>query len=211
MMAIGISSLGIVVIISLFMGAVSTVQTAYQLTVSYISKTIIGSIASDTSMLEFAPTITCLVLAGKVGSSLSSEIGSMKVNEEIDYLETMGVNSAGYIISPKILAGLIMIPLLVIVSAALCIFGGMMVGQLTGIVTGEEFIQGARSTFKPFTPVFTIIKAVTYAFVITSVSSYHGYYVEGGSIEVGEASTRAVVYSCILILFFDYALAQILL
>ena len=211
MWSIGITSLGIVAIISFFMGAVTTVQTAYQLVAGFIPKTIIGSIVSDSSMLELAPTITSLVLAGKVGSSLASEIGSMKVNEEVDYLETMGVNSAGYIVAPKIIAGLVMIPLLIIVSATLCIVGGIVVSQATGILSGDAFIGGARSTFKPFTPVFTLIKATTFAFIITSVSSYHGYFVEGGSVEVGRASTRAVVYSCILILFSDYMLAQVIL
>jgi phospholipid/cholesterol/gamma-HCH transport system permease protein len=210
-MSIGLSTVGIIAIISTFTGAVTTVQTAYQLVAGLVPLSIIGSIVSDSSMLELAPTICNLVVAGKVGSSIASEIGSMKVNEEIDYLETMGVNSAGYVITPKIIAGLLMIPLLTILAAALSIAGGVFVGELTGILPREEFLEGARGSFKTFTVVFMMIKATTFAFIITSVSSYQGYFVTGGSVEVGEASTRGVVYSCIILLFSDYALAQIIL
>lgn len=208
--SIGLGTIAIISIISTFTGAVTTVQTAYQL-VAGVPLSLIGSIVSNSSMLELAPTICNLVVAGKVGSSIASEIGSMKVNEEIDYLETMGVNSAGYVITPKIIAGLLMIPLLTILAAALSIAGGLFVGELAGILPREEFLEGARGSFQTFTVFVMMVKATTFAFIITSVSSYHGYVVSGGSVEVGKASTKGVVYSCILILFADYALAQIIL
>ncbi|MFN3529149.1 MAG: MlaE family ABC transporter permease [Bacteroidia bacterium] len=211
MVAIGINSLGIVVIISVFMGAVTTVQTAYQLVSGLVSKSIIGAIVSDSSMLELGPTITSLVLAGKIGSSIASEIGTMRVSEQIDALEIMGVNAAGYLISPKILAAIITIPMLIVLSISLCIGGGIFVGDLTGILSAQQFIEGARSSFLPYNVFFSLMKAFTFAFIISSVSAYQGYYTQGGSLEVGQASTRAVVFSCILILLADYLLAQILL
>lgn len=211
MVEIGIGSLGIVAIISIFLGAVTTVQTAYQLVSPLIPLYIIGSIVSDSTILELAPTITCLVLAGKIGSNIASELGTMRISEQIDALEIMGVNTSAFLIAPKILAALFVIPLLVIVSGFLSIYGGQFVGQLTGIISTDDFVFGARDTFKGFNVFFSLIKAFTYAFIITSVSSYQGYYVKGGALEIGQASTRAVVYCCILILFSDYLLAQMLL
>lgn len=211
MVEIGIGSLPIVAIIALFSGAVSTVQTAYQLVSGFVPTTIIGSIVSDTVILEFAPTITCLVLAGKVGSSIASEIGTMKVSEQIDALEVMGINSAGYLVLPKIIAGVIMVPLLIIIAMFLGVYGGMMAGSMAEILPTEQFLTGARSTFLGFNVVFSIIKATTFGFIITSISSFQGYYTEGGALEVGKSSTNAVVYSAIMILFTDYLIAQILL
>jgi phospholipid/cholesterol/gamma-HCH transport system permease protein len=211
MVAIGINSLGIVMIISVFMGAVTTVQTAYQLVSGLVSKTIIGAIVSDSSILELGPTITSLVLAGKIGSSIASEIGTMRVTEQIDALEIMGVNAPGYLISPKILAAIITIPMLIVLAISLSIGGGIFVGDATGILSSQQFIEGARSSFLPFNVFFSLTKAFTFAFIIASVSAYQGYYTTGGSLEVGQASTRAVVFSCILILLSDYLLAQLLL
>ncbi len=208
---IGIGSLAIVVIIAIFQGAVTTLQIAYQLISPLIAKPVIGSVVSDSSMLELAPTITCLVLAGKVGSHIASEIGSMKMSEQIDALEVMGINSSGYLALPKIIAGLIMIPMLVIISIFLSNVGGIIAGEASGILTSEEFIQGARESFIPFNLVFSLIKAFTYAFIITTVSCFMGYTAEGGALEVGASSTKAVVYSAVAILFSDYLLAQILL
>ncbi len=211
MNSIGIGSLPIVAITALFIGAVTTVQTAYQLVSGLIAKSVIGTIVSDSTMLELGPTITCLVLSGKVGAHISSEIGNMRISEQIDALEVMGINAPSYLALPKILAGVIMIPILNIVAITLSIYGGYMAGELSGILTHEEFVSGARSTFKGFTLVFSMIKAFTFAFIITSVSSYQGYYTKGGALEVGESSTKAVVYSSVLILFFDYLLAELLL
>ena len=208
---IGVGSLSIVVIIAIFQGAVTTLQIAYQLISPLIAKPVIGSIVSDSSMLELAPTITCLVLAGKVGSNIASEIGTMRVSEQIDALEVMGINSSGYLALPKIVAGLIMIPMLVIISIFLSNLGGVIAGEASGILTYEEYFQGARESFMPFNLLFSLIKAFTYAFIITSVSAFQGYTTNGGALEVGASSTKAVVYSAVAILFSDYLLAQILL
>lgn len=211
MYKIGIGSLPIVAITALFIGAVTTVQTAYQLVSGLISKSIIGTIVSDSTILELGPTISCLVLSGKVGAHIASEIGNMRISEQIDALDVMGINASAYLALPKIIAGMIMIPLLNIIAITLSIYGGYMAGELSGILTHDEFITGARSTFKGFTVLFSTIKALTFAFIITSVSSYQGFYTTGGALGVGESSTRAVVYSSVLVLFFDYILAEILL
>lgn len=208
---IGIGSLVIVIIIAVFQGAVTTLQIAYQLISPLVAKPVIGSIVSDSSMLELAPTITCLVLAGKIGSHMASEIGTMRITEQIDALEVMGINSASFLALPKIVAGIIMIPLLVIISVALSISGGILAGTASGILSAQEFISGAQETFLPFNLAFSIIKGFTYAFLITSISCYHGYFTHGGALEVGSSSTKAVVYSAVCILLFDYLLSQILL
>ncbi len=208
---IGVGSLAIVAIIAIFQGAVTTLQIAYQLVSPLVANPVIGSIVSDSSMLELAPTITCLVLAGKVGSHIASEIGTMKVSEQIDALEIMGINSRAFVASPKIIAGIVMFPCLIIISIFLSNVGGIFAGYASGILTPDEFIQGARESFLPFNLAFSLIKAFVYAFIITSVSSYHGYKTEGGALEVGSSSTKAVVYSAVLILFSDYLLTQLLL
>jgi phospholipid/cholesterol/gamma-HCH transport system permease protein len=211
MYKIGIGSLPIIAITSLFIGAVTTVQTAYQLVSGLIAKSVIGTIVSDSTMLELGPTISCLVLSGKVGAHIASEIGNMRISEQIDALEVMGINATGYLALPKIIAGMLMIPLLNIIAITLSIYGGYMAGELSGILTHDEFILGARSTFKGFTVFFSCVKAFTFAFIITSVSSYQGYYTKGGALEVGESSTKAVVYSSVLVLLFDYILAELML
>ncbi|MBO6515470.1 MAG: ABC transporter permease [Bacteroidia bacterium] len=208
---IGAGSLAIVAIIAVFQGAVTTLQIAYQLVSPLVANPVIGSIVSDSSMLELAPTITCLVLAGKVGSHIASEIGTMKVSEQIDALDIMGINAPAFVALPKIIAGVIMVPCLIIISIFLSNLGGILAGHASGILTPDEFIQGARESFLPFNLAFSLIKAFVYAFIITSVSSFHGYKTEGGALEVGHSSTRAVVYSAVLILFSDYLLTQLLL
>lgn len=208
---IGVNSLGIVTMISVFMGAVTTVQTAYQLVSALIEDYVIGQVVSDSTILELSPTITCLVLAGRVGSNIASEIGTMRVSEQIDALEVMGINAAGYLILPKLLASLIVIPMLVLISMFLSILGGMIAGQLTGIVSFDDFIFGAHTSFRTYTLVFALIKSFAFAFVLGTIPSYHGFYTKGGALEVGQASTRAVVLSCVFILFLDYLLAQLFL
>ncbi len=193
------------------MGAVTTIQTSYQLVSNLFSNSVIGSVVSNSTILELSPTITTLVLAGRVGSSIASEIGTMRVSEQIDALEVMGINSAGYLIFPKIVAALFVIPMLVIISMFLTISGGILAGEVTNILTMKEFLEGTRNTFRTFTLVFSLIKAVTFAFVLSSVPSYQGYYTYGGALEVGQSSTRAVVLSCVFILFLDYLLAQLFL
>ncbi|PCH66769.1 MAG: ABC transporter permease [Bacteroidetes bacterium] len=211
MNSMGVGSLGIVALVALFMGAVTTVQTAYQLTNPFIPVSIIGSIVSDSSILALGPTLTCLVLSGKIGSSIASQIGTMRVSEQIDALEIMGINSAGYLILPKLIAAVIVIPLLIIIAIFLSTYGGMMVGAWSGYLSTEDFMMGAMNSFRPFTVVFAMIKTVCFAFIIASVSAYFGYYTQGGSLEVGKASTKAVVYSCILVLVSDYLLAELIL
>jgi len=208
---IGVKSLGIVVLISVFMGAVTTIQTSYQLVSNLISSSVIGSVVSNSTILELSPTVTSLVLAGRIGSSIASEIGTMRVSEQIDALEVMGINSAGYLILPKIIASLIVIPMLIIISMFLSLSGGILAGELTNILSREEFLSGARSSFKTFTLIFALMKAFTFAFVISSIPAYQGYFTHGGSLEVGQSSTKAVVLSCVFILFLDYLLAQMFL
>jgi phospholipid/cholesterol/gamma-HCH transport system permease protein len=211
MMEIGVGSIGIVVIISLFLGAVLTVQTAYQFTTPFLSKNIIGSIVTNSILLEIGPSVTCLILAGKIGSNVASELGTMRISEQIDALEIMGVNSASYLILPKIIASVIMVPMLIIIAMFLGITSGVLVGGWTGAVSQHLFIQGSIEYFIPFTVTFALIKATTFGFFISSVAAYFGYYTEGGSFEVGRTSTKAIVTVSIILLIADYILAQLLL
>jgi phospholipid/cholesterol/gamma-HCH transport system permease protein len=208
---IGIGSLGIVVIISFFMGAVSSVQTAYQLVNPIIPKSTIAQIVRDTVILEFAPTLVCIVLAGVVGSKIASELGNMRVSEQIDALEIMGINTKAYLVLPKIVASLLVIPALVIISGALGIWGGRLAGVATHILSADEFDKGLLEAFLPYNVFFAMAKAYTFAFIISSVPAYFGYNVKGGALEIGRSSTRSVVVSCVLILFADYILAALLL
>ena len=208
---IGIGSLGIVVIISVFMGAVSTLQTAYQLVSPFIPLSTIAQIVRDTVILEFSPTLVCIVLAGVVGSKIASELGNMRVSEQIDALEIMGINTKTYLILPKLLAALLVIPMLVVISAVLGIWGGRLAGTLTGILSAAAFDNGLHQFFKPYNVFFALAKAYTFAFIISSIPAYYGYYVQGGALEIGRASTKSVVVSCVLVLFADYLLAALLL
>ena len=208
---IGIGSLGIVAIISIFMGAVSTVQTAYQLVSPLIPKSSIAQIVRDTVILEFAPTLVCIVLAGVVGSKIASELGNMRVSEQIDALEIMGINTKAYLIGPKILAAIVVIPMLVVIASILGIWGGRMAGTMAHIISATTFDKGLLEGFIPYNVFFALSKAYTFAFIISSIPAYFGYYVKGGSLEIGRSSTKAVVMSCILILFADYILAALLL
>src|SRR6476660_7711911 len=208
---IGIRSLGIVVIISFFMGAVSALQTAYQLTSPVIPKSTIAQIVRDTVILEFAPTLVSIVLAGVVGSKIASELGNMRVSEQIDALEIMGINTKAYLVLPKILAGLIMIPMLIVVSMVLGIWGGRFAGVLSGIISANQYDRGLLEGFLPYNVFFALVKAYVFAFIIASVPAFYGYNVKGGSLEIGRSSTKSVVVSCILILFADYVLSALLL
>jgi phospholipid/cholesterol/gamma-HCH transport system permease protein len=208
---IGIGSLGIVAIISIFMGAVSTVQTAYQLVSPLIPKSTIAQIVRDTVILEFAPTLVCIVLAGVVGSKIASELGNMRVSEQIDALEIMGINTKAYLIIPKILAALITIPQLVILAMCLGIYGGRLAGTTSGILSADIFDEGLLKEFVPFNIRFAMYKAITFAFIISSIPAYYGYYVKGGALEIGRSSTKSVVVSCVMILFADYILAALFL
>ena len=208
---IGIGSLGIVSIISIFMGAVSAAQTAYQLTNPLLSKTILSQVVRDTVILEFAPTLVCIVLAGVVGSKIAGELGNMRSTEQIDALEIMGINTKSYLVMPKIVAALITIPMLVVIAMFLGIWGGRLTSSLTNIVSTDVYDTGLLQNFAPFNVTFALIKAYTFAFIISSIPAFYGYNVKGGALEIGRASTTAVVTSCILILFADYLLAALIL
>lgn len=208
---IGVRSLGIVIIISVFLGAVTTVQTAYQLITPIIPKTVIAVIVRDNIILELAPTLICVVLAGVVGSRIASELGNMRISEQIDALEIMGINTKAYLVLPKIVAALIVVPCLIVLAAVLGIWGGKIAGELSGILPPEIFNQGLLEDFIPYNVFFAMSKAYTYSFIISSVPAYYGYHVQGGSLEIGRAGTKSVIVSCILILLADYALAAILL
>jgi len=211
MNSLGINSIGIVVIISVFMGAVITLQTAYNLENPLIPTYLIGLTARDSMILEFSSTIVGLILAGKVGSSIASEIGTMRITEQIDALEIMGVNSASHLILPKIVAAVLINPFLTIISIFVGITGGYLASVFTGAVAPASYIQGLHYAFIPFYITYTLVKTVFFAFIITSVPAYHGYYSSGGALEVGRSSTMAVVYSSVLILLFNVLLTQLLL
>ncbi|HWC53792.1 MAG TPA: ABC transporter permease [Chitinophagaceae bacterium] len=208
---IGIGSLGIVAIISVFIGAVSTIQTAYQLVSPLIPRSTIAQIVRDTVILEFAPTLVCIVLAGVVGSKIASELGNMRVSEQIDALEIMGVNTKTYLVLPKIVAALVVVPMLVVLSMVLGIWGGRMAGNMANIISGYTYDKGLLEFFVPYNVIFALVKSYVFAFIIASISAYYGYFVKGGALEIGKASTKAVVVSCILILFGDYVLSALLL
>lgn len=207
---IGVGSLIIVVLISIFIGAVTAVQFAYQLDGTLVPQYYIGYIVRDITIIELAPTITCLVLAGKVGSNMAAEIGGMRQKEHIDAMEIMGVNTAAFLVMPKVIAALFVIPLLVAIAAFVSIVGGYVSSVPTGLLSDTEYILGVRSFFVPYNVFMMFVKAFVFAFLLTTVSCYQGYYVKGGSIELGEASTNAVVFSDILILLSDYLIALVL-
>ena len=215
---IGIESLLVVMLIATFTGAVTTIQTANQLLTpsdlfptQLIPKFVVGAVVSTSAILELAPTVTCLVLAGKIGANIASEIGNKKISEQIDAYEVMGINSASFVALPKIVAGLIMIPSLIIVANFLLIYGGVLTTQFTTALTIDDLVEGARMVFHAEYVKIMLIKGFIFAFLITSLSSFQGYYTEGGALEVGEAGTKAVTKICIAILFFDLVIAQIFL
>jgi phospholipid/cholesterol/gamma-HCH transport system permease protein len=210
-MFLGVHSIGIITIISFFMGAVICLQTAYNTENPIYPVYLIGLGVRDSIILEFSSTISALILAGKVGSNIASEIGTMRVTEQIDALEIMGVNSASYIILPKIIATLVFNPILTLISIIVGIIGGWAAGVFAGVISSENFIYGIQYAFIPYYITYSLIKTLFFAFIMTSVSSFYGYYVEGGSLEVGRASTKSVVASSIFILMFNVILTQLLL
>ncbi|MBN2520799.1 MAG: ABC transporter permease [Bacteroidales bacterium] len=208
---LGINSIGIVIIISIFSGAAITIQTAYNIENPLLPSYLIGVGARDSLLLEFSSTMVALILAGKIGSSIASELGTMRISEQIDALEMMGVNSASYLIFPKIIGLMIFSPILTILSVFVGITGGFFAAILTGVATSEEYIMGIQYVFIPFYVAYAIIKSIVFAFLITSISAYHGYYVSGGVLEVSRSSTRAAVHSSIFIIIFNLILTQLLL
>jgi phospholipid/cholesterol/gamma-HCH transport system permease protein len=207
---IGVGSVVIIALISIFIGAVASVQFAYQLDGQLVPRYYIGYIVRDLCIIELSPTVSCLILAGKVGSNMAAEIGGMRQKEHIDAMEIMGVNTAAYLVLPKIIAALFVVPLLVAISAFVGILGGYLASVPTELLAHGDYVRGLRSFFKEYNVVMMFAKAFTYAFLLTSISCYQGYYVKGGSVELGQASTNAVVYSDIAILLADYVITILL-
>ena len=209
--ALGLNSIGIVAIISIFMGAVVTLQMSINLQSVFIPQYLIGYATRETMILEFSSTVVALILAGKVGSNIASEIGTMRITEQIDALEIMGVNSPNYLILPKIIATMFVFPLLSILSMLIGCFGGYFVAIFTGVMNPDSYIEGLFNEFRPWSIWYSLIKMVFYAVIITSISGFYGYYAKDNSLEVGKASTQAVVVSSVVLLVCDLILTQILL
>ena len=193
------------------MGAVTTIQTAYNLVSPFIPDYVISLVVRDMTLLELSPTIIAIIYAGKVGSNIAGELGTMRITEQIDALEVMGINAASYLVLPKVVASLIMYPMLVVISMFLTLYGGYLAGSLTGVISQTDYLYGIRFEFLQFNVAFAMIKAFVFAFLVASISSYKGFYTRGGALEVGQSSTAAVTSSCIAILCADYGLAQLLL
>lgn len=208
---LGLNSIMLVAIISFFIGAVLTLQTAYNMQSPLLPRYLIGYLTRETMLLEFSSTIVSLILAGKIGSNIASEIGSMKITEQIEALETMGVNSVSYLVGPKIIASLIINPTLYIFSVFIGIIGGIVSGIMSGVVNFDDFIYGLHFSFNPYYVTYSIIKTLVFAFIFTSIPAFYGYYVQGGALEVGKAGTKAVVDSSIAILTANLILTQIML
>ncbi len=210
-MIIGLSSLPIVVLMSTFMGGVIALQTASNMTSPLLPAYTIGYITQNSTILEFSPTIISLILAGKIGSNMASEIGTMRVTEQIDALEIMGVNSLSYLVLPKIIAAVLFFPVLIIFSMVLSIFGGWISLLLSDLCSTETYLLGIRTDFKVFNIIYALTKTVVFGFLIASIASFYGYFVKGGAINVGRASTQAVVISSICILIANFILTQMIL
>lgn len=208
---LGINSIVIVFIISVFMGAVITLQTAYNIELSFVPLYLVGLGTRDSMFLEFSSTIVGLILAGKVGANIASEIGTMKIREQIEALDMMGVNSESHLVLPKIIAAVFTFPLLTLFSMFIGIFGGYLAVYFTNAVPVDDFVYGIHYYFIPFYITYSLIKVVIFAFIIATIPAYQAYFIKGGALEIGKASTKAVVYSSILILFFNVVLTQILL
>lgn len=209
--SVGIGSILLVALVSTFMGAVTTVQTAFNMVSPLIPNYVISQVVREMTVLELAPTIIAIIYAGKVGTGMAGGLGTMRITEQIDALEVMGINSISYLVLPKIVASMLMYPMLVIVAGVCALLGGYLVGTLTGIISPNDYIYGIRFTFNEFTITFALIKSVVFAFLVASISSYKGYYTQGGALEVGISSTQAVTNSVIAVLLADYLLAQLLL
>ncbi len=208
---LGVDSIPIVLLISFFIGAVICIQMKLNIENAWMPPFTVGYATREIMLLEFSSSIMCLILSGKVGSNITSEIGAMRVTQQIDALEIMGVNSANFLILPKVTALIFMIPILVIFSIVAGIIGAYTIGYVTGIMTPENLTCGLQYEFQQWYIWCSIIKAIFFAYIITSVASFYGYTVEGGSIEVGKASTDSVVSCSVLILFADIVLTQLLM
>lgn len=208
---LGIKSIGIVAFISFFIGGVVAIQTALNLEDPIIPKDLIGFATKRSMILEFSSTFVMVILAGKVGSYITSSIGAMRVSEQIDALEVMGINSLNYLVLPKIIATIFFYPFIVLLAMTLGIFGGWVAGEITGLFETTDYIKGIQTDFRPSFIKYSLIKSTVFAFLIATIPSYFGYYVEGGSLEVGRASTKAVVWTIVMIIITNYFLTQMLL
>lgn len=208
---IGYDSIPIILLTGTFTGAVMTIQTAYQLESSFIAKSVIGAIVSQSLLIELSAVISSLVLAGKVGARIATELGTMRVSEQIDALESMGINSVSFLVVPRILSGLLMFPILYVLASVTGIVGGLLTGYLTGALPVFEFMKGARLYFFPWDVLFGFVKMFVFGFLITSVSCYKGYYATGGAEGVGRSTTQATVLSCMYVVTADFVLAALLL
>ncbi|MFU8859316.1 MAG: MlaE family ABC transporter permease [Cyclonatronaceae bacterium] len=211
MVKTGFDSLPIVMLAGTFTGAVLTIQTAYQLTSPLIPRSTIGAIVSQSTIIELAAVISGLVLAGRVGARIATELGTMRVSEQIDAIESMGFNSISFLVVPRVLSGILMFPVLYVAAATLGVMGGLLAGIMSGTVPIADFMKGAREYFFAWDIVFGLIKSIVFGFIITSVSCYKGFYASGGAEGVGNATTNAAVLSCIYVLLADLALAALLL
>jgi phospholipid/cholesterol/gamma-HCH transport system permease protein len=206
----GFDSLPIVVLTGLFTGAVLTIQTSYQLVSSLLPASVIGAIVTQSIIIELSVAISSLVLAGRIGARIATELGTMRVSEQIDALETMGFNSVSYLVVPRVLAGILMFPIIYVVCTTAGIGGGIVAGVMNGLPS-ETFLEGGREYFFARDIIFGLIKAFVFGFVITAVSCFKGYYASGGAEGVGKATTQAAVLSCVYVLLSDFLLAAVLL
>ena len=208
---LGVGSIGIVAFLSVFVGAVLTIQMAFNIDSPLVPLYTIGFATRKSIILEFSPTIMSLILAGKVGSQIAGEIGTMRVTEQIDALEIMGINPATYLIFPKIIAAVFFNPLLILMSMVLAMIGGWLSGLGSGLISTYDYVYGLQAFYSFYDITYALIKTVVFAFIITSISGYFGYYTKGGALEVGESSTRAVVVSSVSIIIFNLLLTNLLL
>ena len=211
MVKIGYDSVPIIMLTGFFTGSVMTIQSSYQLDSAFIPLSTIGAIVSESILIELAAVISSLVLAGKVGARIATELGTMRVTEQVDALESMGFNSVSFLVVPRVLAGILMFPVLYIVASVFGVGGGMLAGIFTGTVPVADYLMGARMYFNPWTLIFGFIKMFVFGFIITSVSSYKGYYATGGAEGVGTSTTESTVLSCMIVLLADFVLAALLL
>ena len=208
---LGVGSIVIIIIIMFFMGAVVTIQTALNLENPFVSKVIIGFATRDSIILEFSSTVTSVILAGIIGSNISSEIGTMRITEQLDAMEIMGVNSANHVILPKILAMLIMMPFIVVIAMTMGIFGGFVSTFALDSLGAQDYVAGLQLDFSSYKVFYSLVKSTIFSFIIVSVSAYYGFYASGGSLEVGKAGTKGVIYSIILILVANLFITHLML
>lgn len=206
-----VNSIPLIALISIFIGAVLVIQTSSNMTSPLLPKMYIGYMARESLILEFSSTMVCLILAGKIGSNISSEIGTMRITEQIDAMEMMGVNSASYLVLPKIISTTLLNPLLTLMSFIVGIIGGYLLVSITGMIMVKDFISGLRFAFTEYYILYTIVKASVFSFIISSISSYYGYYATGGSLGVGRSSTKAIVVASAMILIANLMLTKIML